>query len=65
MKGLEYDRVLIANLSKKRDSRKREGIAALIGSVCDAHDNALAESTISLFKNEAIRDRSLFRIGPL
>ena len=42
-----------------------EGIAASIGSVGDAYDNALAESTIGLFKNEAIRDGSPFRIGPL
>ena len=31
-----------------------EGIAASIGSIGDAYDNALAESTIGLFKNEAI-----------
>ncbi len=42
-----------------------EGIAASIGSIGDAYDNALAESTIGLFKNEAIRDGSPFRIGPL
>ena len=42
-----------------------EGIAASIGSVGDALDNALAESTIGLFKNEAIRDGSPFRTGPL
>lgn len=42
-----------------------EGIAASIGSIGDAYDNALAESTIGLFKNEAIRDGSPFRSGPL
>ncbi len=42
-----------------------EGIAASIGSIGDAYDNALAESTIGLFKNEAIRDDSPFRSGPL
>lgn len=42
-----------------------EGIAASIGSIGDAYDNALAESTIGLFKNEAIRDHSPFRHGPL
>lgn len=42
-----------------------EGIAASIGSIGDAFDNALAESTIGLFKNEAIRDGSPFRVGPL
>lgn len=42
-----------------------EGIAASIGSIGDAYDNALAESTIGLFKNEAIRDDSPFRTGLL
>lgn len=42
-----------------------EGIAASIGSIGDADDNALAEPTIGLFKHEAIRDDSLFRNGPL
>ena len=42
-----------------------EGIAASIGSIGDAYDNALAESTIGLFKNEAVRDGSPFRSGPL
>ncbi len=42
-----------------------EGIAASIGSIGDAYDNALAESTIGLFKHEAIRDDSPFRDGPL
>lgn len=42
-----------------------EGIAASIGSIGDAYDNALAESTINLFKTEAIRDDSPFRSGPL
>ncbi|QEW00622.1 IS3 family transposase [Microbacterium caowuchunii] len=42
-----------------------EGIAASIGSIGDAYDNALAESTIGLFKNEAIREGSPFRSGPL
>lgn len=42
-----------------------EGIAASIGSIGDAYDNALAETTIGLFKTEAIRDDSPFRSGPL
>ena len=42
-----------------------EGVAASIGSIGDAYDNALAESTIGLFKNEAIRDDSPFRATPL
>ncbi|MEF2978099.1 integrase core domain-containing protein [Subtercola sp. YIM 133946] len=42
-----------------------EGIAASIGSIGDAYDNALAESTIGLFKTEAIREDSPFRTSPL
>ena len=42
-----------------------EGIAASIGSVGDAYDNALAETTIGLFKTEAIRRGSPFQTGPL
>lgn len=42
-----------------------EGIAASIGSVGDAYDNALAETTIGLFKTEAIGAGSPFRPGPL
>jgi putative transposase len=36
-----------------------------VGSVGDAYDNALAETTIGLFKNECIRADSPFRRGPL
>lgn len=42
-----------------------EGIAASIGSIGDACDNALVESTIGPFKNEAIRTNSPSRGGPL
>ncbi len=42
-----------------------EGLRPSIGSVGDAYDNALAESTIELYKTEAIRDDSPFRTGPL
>lgn len=42
-----------------------EGVAASIGSVGDAYDNALAETTIGLFKTEAIGPGSPFRPGPL
>ncbi|GAS97474.1 ISRs2 transposase [Mycolicibacterium canariasense] len=42
-----------------------EGIAASIGSVGDAYDNALAETTIGLFKTEAIGAGSPFRPGTL
>ena len=41
-----------------------EGIAASIGSVGDAYDNALAESTIGLFKTEVISKDSPFRMYP-
>ena len=41
-----------------------EGIAASIGSVGDAYDNALAESTIGLFKTEVISRNSPFRAHP-
>jgi putative transposase len=41
-----------------------EGILASIGSVGDAYDNALAESTIGLFKTEAIRRGNPFHSGP-
>ncbi len=42
-----------------------EGIAASIGSVGDAYDNALAESTIGLFKTEAVSKQSPFLNGPM
>ena len=40
------------------------GLVPSIGSVGD-FDNALAETTIGLYKNEAVRDDSPFRHGPL
>ncbi|SHT77766.1 Transposase [Mycobacteroides abscessus subsp. abscessus] len=42
-----------------------EGIAASIGSIGDAYDNALAETTMGLFKTEALGPDSPFRAGPL
>jgi len=42
-----------------------EGIAASIGSIGDAYDNALAETTIGLFKTEAVGPASPFRTRPL
>jgi putative transposase len=42
-----------------------EGIAASIGSIGDAYDNALAETTIGLFKTEAVGRHSPFLTGPL
>lgn len=40
------------------------GLVASIGSVGDAYDNALAETTIGLYKTEAVRDDAPFRRGP-
>ena len=41
------------------------GLRPSIGSVGDAYDNALAETTVGLYKNECIRADSPFRRGPL
>ena len=41
------------------------GLKPSIGSVGDAYDNALAETTIGLYKTEAVRADSPFRRGPL
>lgn len=41
------------------------GLGPSVGSVGDAYDNALAETTIGLYKNECIRADSPFRCGPL
>lgn len=41
------------------------GLTPSIGSVGDAFDNALAETTIGLYKTEAVRADSPFRRGPL
>ena len=41
------------------------GMVPSIGSVGDAYDNALAETTIGLYKTEAVREDSPFRVGPL
>jgi transposase InsO family protein len=42
-----------------------QGLSASIGSIGDAYDNAVAESVIGLFKNEAIAEGSPFRTGPM
>jgi putative transposase len=42
-----------------------EGLTGSIGTVGDALDNALAETTIGLYKTECVRDSSPFRTGPL
>jgi putative transposase len=41
------------------------GLAPSVGTVGDALDNALAETTIGLYKTECIRDGSPFRAGPV
>lgn len=41
------------------------GLTPSIGTVGDAYDNALAETTIGLYKTEAVREDSPFRSGPL
>jgi putative transposase len=46
------------------ESLALEGIAASVGSVGDAYDNALSESTIGLFKTECFRPGSPFHHGP-
>ena len=41
------------------------GLRPSVGSVGDAFDNALAETTIGLYKNECVRADSPFRRGPI
>src|ERR1019366_10502745 len=41
------------------------GLTGSTGTVGDAYDNALAETTIGLCKGECVRDGSPFRDGPL
>jgi Integrase core domain len=41
------------------------GLQPSIGTVGDAYDNALAETTIGLYKTECVRESSPFRTGPL
>jgi putative transposase len=41
------------------------GLRPSVGSVGDAYDNALAQTTIRLYKNECVRADSPFRRGPL
>ncbi|MHB0927558.1 MAG: integrase core domain-containing protein, partial [Candidatus Nanopelagicales bacterium] len=48
-----------------REVLELSDMRASIGSVGDAYDNALAETTIGLFKTEAIGKRSPFINGPL
>lgn len=46
------------------ESLQLHGITPSIGSVGDAYDNALAETTIGLYKTECTRAASPFRTGP-
>ena len=41
------------------------GLTPSVGTVGDALDNALAETTIGLYKTECIREDSPFRAGPI
>ncbi len=41
------------------------GLIPSVGTVGDALDNALAETTIGLYKTECVREGSPFRTGPL
>ena len=47
------------------DTLSLSGLRPSVGSVGDAYDNALAETTIGLYKNECNRADSPFRRGPL
>jgi transposase InsO family protein len=42
-----------------------EGLIPSVGTVADALDNALAETTIGLYKTECVREGSPFRRGPI
>ena len=42
-----------------------EGMGPSIGSVGDAYDNALAETTMGIYKTECVRKDSPFRTGPI
>jgi putative transposase len=42
-----------------------EGLIPSIGTVGDALDNALCETTIGLYKTECVREGSPFRTGPI
>lgn len=57
--GSQYTSVRFA------ESLMLAGMVPSIGSVGDAFDNALAETTIGLYKHECIRADSPFRRGPL
>jgi putative transposase len=47
------------------DTLMLAGLIPSVGTVGDALDNALAETTIGLYKTECVREGSPFRKGPL
>ncbi len=47
------------------DTLMLAGLLPSVGTVGDAYDNALCETTIGLYKTECIRDGSPFRNGPI
>ncbi len=57
--GSQYTSVHLA------ETLQLHGLSPSIGTVGDAYDNALAETTIGLYKTECIREDSPFRRGPL
>lgn len=57
--GAQYTSIIFA------ETLVLEGITASIGSIGDAYNNALAATTIGLFKTEAIAAGSPFLTGPL
>jgi putative transposase len=57
--GTQYTSVRCA------ESLMLAGLTGSTGTVGDAYDNALAETTIGLYKCECVRDGSPFRDGPL
>jgi hypothetical protein len=59
------DRLNPSSTPRSGSARLLEDLAASVGSVGDAYDNALAESTIWLFQNECIRKANPFLDGPL
>ena len=58
MPGSQYTSVRFA------ETLLLEGLAPSVGTVGDALDNALAETTIGLYKTECAREDSPFRAGP-
>jgi transposase InsO family protein len=57
--GSQYTSVRFA------ETLQLSGLQPSVGTVGDAYDNALAETTIGLYKTECIREGSPFRDGPI